>query len=134
MLDDRFIAIARSLPPRDKRNSTFLSRLQIALDDELARIPLDGRPAPVAYANRGLGNSARQLASTVGKAARKAHQRASRANRPPAGGEILAGKVVEHWRANPALLDPVRALGIFREPGSTRRWPARWIRTRARSR
>jgi asparagine synthase (glutamine-hydrolysing) len=116
MLDDRFIAIARGLHPRDKRNSRFLSRLQIALDDQLARIPLDGRPAPVAYANRSLGNSARQIASTVGKAARKARQRAVRANRPPAGGEILAAKVVEHWRANPALLDPLRAVGIFREP------------------
>ena len=116
MLDDRFIAIVSGLPPRDKRNSRFLSRLQIALDDQLARVPLDGRPAPVAYANRSLGNSARQLASTMGKAARKARQRAVRGNRPPAGGEILAAKVVEHWRGNPALLDPVRAIGIFREP------------------
>jgi asparagine synthase (glutamine-hydrolysing) len=38
-----------------------------------------------------------------------------RANRPPAGGEILARKVVEHWRADPATLDSARAVGIFRE-------------------
>jgi asparagine synthase (glutamine-hydrolysing) len=116
MLDDRFIAIARGLPPRDKRNSLFLSRLQIELDDELAHVPLDGRPAPVAYATKSLSNSTRQLTSTMRKAARKAGQRVMRANRPPAGGEILAGKVVEHWRANPGLLDSTRALGIFREP------------------
>jgi asparagine synthase (glutamine-hydrolysing) len=115
MLDDRFIAIARSLPPQDKRNSMFLSRLQVALDGELARVPLDGRPAPVAYANRSAGNTTRQLVSTAHKAARKAHQRASRATRPPAGGEILAHKVLEHWRANPSLLDSTRAVGIFRE-------------------
>ena len=49
MLDDRFIDIARSLAPRDKRNSMFLSRLQVALDEELARLPLDGRPPPMTY-------------------------------------------------------------------------------------
>jgi asparagine synthase (glutamine-hydrolysing) len=115
MLDDRFVAIARTLSPGDKRNSRFLSRLQVALDDELARIPLDGRPAPVAYATRSVGNSTRQVTSTMRKAARKAQQRAARANRPPAGGEILAGKVAEHWRANPAVLEPARAAGIFRD-------------------
>jgi asparagine synthase (glutamine-hydrolysing) len=115
MLDDRFIAIARSLRPRDKRNSLFLSRLQMALDDELGRVPLDGRPAPVAYASKGIGNSTRQIVTTLGKAAEKARQRVRRANRPPAGGEILARKVVEHWRASPAVLDAVRPLGIFRE-------------------
>ena len=115
MLDDRFIAIARTLSPGDKRNSRFLSRLQVALDDELARMPLDGRPAPVAYATKSVGNSTRQVASTMRKAARKAQQRAVRANRPPAGGEILAGKVAEHWRAKPAVLDSARAVGIFRE-------------------
>jgi asparagine synthase (glutamine-hydrolysing) len=115
MLDDRFISIARGLAPRDKRNSIFLSRLQVALDDELARIPLDDRPPPVAYATTGVVNTTRQVASTARKAARKARQRAMRANRPPAGGEILAGKVVEHWRANPEVLGPARAIGIFRE-------------------
>jgi asparagine synthase (glutamine-hydrolysing) len=115
MLDDRFITIARSLSPRDKRNSMFLSRLQLALDEELARVPLDGRPAPVAYTSKSVGNSARQIASTLGKAAKKARQRTAKANRPPAGGEILARKVVEHWRSDPALLDPLRPVGIFRE-------------------
>jgi asparagine synthase (glutamine-hydrolysing) len=115
MLDDRFVAIARTLSPGDKRNSRFLSRLQVALDDELARMPLDGRPAPVAYATNSVGNSTRQAVSTVRKAVRKAQQRAVRANRPPAGGEILARKVVEHWRADPATLDSARAVGIFRE-------------------
>lgn len=116
MLDDRFIAIARGLAPRDKRNSMFLSRLQVELDDELARIPLDDRPPPLAYASTGVVNTTRQAASTARKAARKARQRATRANRPPAGGEILAGKVVEHWRANPSVLDTARAIGVFREP------------------
>jgi asparagine synthase (glutamine-hydrolysing) len=115
MLDDRFITIARNLSPRDKKNSMFLSRLQVALDAELARIPLDGRPAPIAYANRNAANTARQALSTMGKAAKKARQRLARENRPPAGGDVLAQKVVEHWRAHPELLDAVRPLGILRE-------------------
>lgn len=114
MLDDRFIEIARTLTPSHKRNSMFLSRLQVALDGELARIPLDGRPAPIAYARPGVANSARQMATTMGKVARKARQKAVRANRPPAGGEILARKVSEHWRADPSALDLVRDTGIFR--------------------
>ena len=52
MLDDRFISIATALDPLDKRNSRFLSRLQLELDPELGAIPLDGRPAPAAYAHR----------------------------------------------------------------------------------
>ena len=115
MLDDRFIEIARSLASEDKHNSMFLSRLQVELDDELARVPLDERPAPIAYAQKSVANSARQLATTVGKAARKARQRAARSNRPPAGGEVLARKVVEHWRSNPEVLDSVQRTGIVRD-------------------
>jgi asparagine synthase (glutamine-hydrolysing) len=115
MLDDRFIDIARSLAPRDKRNSMFLSRLQVALDEELAHLPLDGRPPPITYATSSLSNSGRQMMTTAGKIVRKAQQRASRTNRPPAGAEVLAAKLAEHWRANPALLDPVRQARVFRD-------------------
>ena len=115
MLDDRFIDIARSLAPRDKRNSMFLSRLQVELDEELAHLPLDGRPPPITYATSSLSNTGRQLMTTAGKIVRKAQQRASRTNRPPAGAEVLAAKLAEHWRANPALLDPVRQARVFRD-------------------
>ena len=63
MLDDRFIAVATALDPLDKRSSRFLGRLQLALDDELGSIPMDGRPAPAAYAHRSARNSARQTAA-----------------------------------------------------------------------
>jgi asparagine synthase (glutamine-hydrolysing) len=115
MLDDRFVAIARALAPRDKRGSRFLSLLQIALDDELARMPLDGRPAPVAYAHRSPANAARRAASTLRKGAGKVRQRAVGANRPPAGGDILAAKVTARWRAQPGLLNGARDAGIVRE-------------------
>ena len=113
MLDDRFIATVRGLRPADKYNARFLSRLLIELDADLGAIPLDGRPAPVAYAHRTVRGSAQLLGSNLARFRRKAVQRIRHVNRPPAGGELLAAKVVEHWRANPSLLEPVRDLGIF---------------------
>jgi len=112
MLDDRFIAIARALSPRDKRGSRFLSRLQVALDPELAARPMDGRPPPSTYARASVANTARQSAATLRKARHKVVQRVRRENRPPAGGELLAAKVVEHWRAEPAVLEPVLDLDL----------------------
>ena len=116
MLDDRFIAIATALDPLDKRSSRFLGRLQLALDDELGSIPMDGRPAPAAYAHRSARNSARQTAATVAKARGKVLQRLRGETRPPAGGEVLAAKVVEHWRAEPSVLEPLHGLGVFADP------------------
>lgn len=113
MLDDRFISIATALSPLDKRNSRFLSRLQLELDPELGSIPLDGRPPPAAYAHRSLRNSAQQTATTLQKGRRKVVQRLRRQTRPPAGGEILAAKVVAHWRESPALLEPLEGLDVF---------------------
>lgn len=115
MLDDRFISIATALDPLDKRNSQFLSRLQLELDAELGSLPLDGRPAPEAYARRSVRNSTRQTAATLQKARSKVLQRLRGETRPPAGGEILASKVVAHWRENPGALAPLEHLGIFRK-------------------
>jgi asparagine synthase (glutamine-hydrolysing) len=115
MLDERFISIATGLAPRAKRNSRFLSRLQLELDPELGSIPLDGRPPPAAYAHPSLQNSALLTGATMSKARRKVLQRARRQSRPPAGGEILAGKVVEYWRENPSTLGRIAALDVLRQ-------------------
>ncbi len=104
MLDDRFIAIAQALSPESKRGSRFLARLQMALDPELGRLPLDGRPPPEAYAEPGLRNRVRSARTLARKAAVKARQRIGHDTRPPAGGAVLAGKVVQQWRREPALL------------------------------
>jgi asparagine synthase (glutamine-hydrolysing) len=114
MLDDRFISIARSLRPSDKRGSLFLSRLSCALDEELSRIPLDGRPAPAVYARRGPANSARLTAMTGRKIFGKVRQRVLRERRPPAGGDVLAAKVTAYYREHPEALQDVASLGVFR--------------------
>lgn len=104
MLDPSFLEIAARLAPRDKAQSRFLARLQMELDPELGRIPLEGRPAPIAYAHPSAWHSAALAANTGRRLAKKVVQRLQRGNRPPAGGTVLAAKVVEHWRENPNIL------------------------------
>jgi asparagine synthase (glutamine-hydrolysing) len=115
MLDDRFIAIAQGMPPESKRGSLFLATLQMALDPVLGRMPLDGRPPPEAYARPGLVNRARAVQTLARKAATKARQRLGHSTRPPAGGTVLATKVVQQWRSEPALLDRAREHTVLDE-------------------
>ncbi|MDR7191205.1 MULTISPECIES: asparagine synthase-related protein [Microbacterium] len=110
MLDEGFLDLAYRLRPQDKVNSRFLGALQMELDPELGKLPLDGRPAPATYAAPSRWEPVTQLASTGKRFARKAIQRVQRGNRPPAGGTILAAKVVEHWRAESQVLRPLEEL------------------------
>ena len=112
MLDDRFLGIAARLPARAKHRSRFLAGLSVALDPDLAQLPLDGRPPPAVYAKRTVGSSTRLAGLAVEKVAGKVVQRAVSRSRPPAGGEVLSTLVSRWYRDNAAALDPVRALGV----------------------
>jgi asparagine synthase (glutamine-hydrolysing) len=114
MLDPRFVDLVSALPPRAKQGSRFLSRLSVALDPELSAIPMDGRPAPSVYAHRSPGNYARLAAVTGRKVLGKTRQRVSQTRRPPAGGELLAARIAEFYRAEPGRLDAARMAGVFR--------------------
>ncbi|ERG64550.1 hypothetical protein L332_08830 [Agrococcus pavilionensis RW1] len=105
MLDPAFLRIVSRVHPRDKADAKFLARLQMDLDPELGRLPLDGRPAPATFARPTAWSGAANAYRSGRRFASKASQRLRRGNRPPAGGEVLAAKVVEHWRAHPGLLD-----------------------------
>jgi asparagine synthase (glutamine-hydrolysing) len=115
MLDDRFLRLVASLTPAAKKNSRFLSRLLVELDPELAAIPLEGRPAPIVYARSGPLANLAKVPPLVRKITGKVWQRVSRTNRPPVGAEVLAHKVVDHWRRQPQLLDSIRSSGIISE-------------------
>lgn len=115
MLDDRFIAIAQAMSPQSKRGSQFLGRLQMALDPRLGKMPLDGRPPPEAYAHPGLLNRARAMNTLARKAASKARQRLEHNTRAPAGGALLAAKVVDQWRREPALLHGAMGYDVLDE-------------------
>jgi asparagine synthase (glutamine-hydrolysing) len=97
----------------DKASSRFLACLQMELDDELGRIPLDNRPAPFAYANPGPRAVLQGAAADGRRLVGKVRQRLRRGNRPPAGGVQLAAKVVEHWRDRPELLDGLSRMSMF---------------------
>lgn len=112
MLDPHFLDIAARLAPRDKAQSRFLARLQMELDPELGRIPLEGRPAPIAYAHPSAWRTAAIAASAARRLVKKVLQRVRKGNRAPAGGTVLADKVVEHWRQNPSILR-LASLGDF---------------------
>jgi asparagine synthase (glutamine-hydrolysing) len=114
MLCQQFLSIASRLPPAAKGRSHFLARLQMELDPELGRIPLEGRAAPVATAYPNLWRSASVALGTGRRLARKATQRIRRQDRPPAGGFVLAGRVVEHWREHPELLSSAQLTAIVR--------------------
>jgi asparagine synthase (glutamine-hydrolysing) len=113
MLDRRFLDIARGLSVADKRNSRFLGRLQIALDEDLADVPLDGRPPPRAYAHRTFASTLEHGSSFGRRAVRKARQRAGARRKPPAGGTDIAPKVVAHWRAQPEILSVLHEGGVM---------------------
>lgn len=115
MLNHRFVAVANALSPKSKRSSKFLAHLQMALDPELAALPLDDRPAPRIYAQSGPAAVLRRSSTTLGKLKRKASQRLAGARRPPPGSSIVSAKIAEHLRATPSALDPARASGIFDE-------------------
>lgn len=114
MLDDRWIATVRALAPEDKAGSRFLARLQIELDADLARLPLEGRPSPATYVTPGLRSTWRRGTTTVAKAGRKLGQRARRRGRPPVGGAILADAVVRHWRAHPDAISGLAESEVVR--------------------
>lgn len=113
MLDAGFLDIASGLSPSDKAGSRFLAALQMELDPELGRRPLDGRPAPEAYAHPAPWQPLAQALGSGRRLARKALQRARRGNRPPAGGDVVARKVVEHWRAHPEVVAPLERLSFL---------------------
>jgi asparagine synthase (glutamine-hydrolysing) len=114
MLGEDFIRIASGLAPEGKAHSRFLARLQMELDSDLGTIPLEGRSAPIRAAYPTPWRSTMGNLTAGRRLARKVVQRARRGNRPPAGGTVLAEKVVEFWRATPELLSAVDSSAFVR--------------------
>ncbi|GAB3816796.1 hypothetical protein GCM10028820_16660 [Tessaracoccus terricola] len=115
MLDHRFTETVPRITPAGKQGSRFLGRLQVALDDELASLPLDDRPAPRVYAHPGPLNLLRTKAARFQKLVRKVNQRVRGTRRPPAGAALVSAAITRHIHDNPTVLDPARASGVFDE-------------------
>lgn len=115
MLDAGFLAIASRLTPQDKAGSRFLAALQMELDPELGRRPLEGRPPPAVYANPPRWQPAINALGFGKRVARKALQRVRQGNRPPAGGTVMASKVVDHLRSEPETIAALGSLDFIRD-------------------
>lgn len=113
MLDPRFLDTAMQLPAGAKHNLRFLARLLDRLDPELARIPLDARPAPVSYLRPTVADRAASLGRLAGKASRKVVQRVEHRTTAPEGGDVLAASILRHFRSEPSVLEPLTGLGIL---------------------
>ena len=113
LLHPGYVEVVQAVSPRDKAHTRFMGRLQMALDPQLGRIPLEGRPSPEAFAHPGVSGRTQQAVTLGRRVLRKAGQRAKGARRPPAGGVLVASGVVDHLRAHPALAEPLSDCGWF---------------------
>jgi len=114
LLDDRLLALAGRLQPQDKHGGRFFSRLVEALDEDLARIPMDGRPAPRVYARPTVRNRARVACATGTTILGRVRRRVLGHGTPPMGTPVLAALLAEHYRERPETLERVGELQIFR--------------------
>lgn len=113
MLDHRFIEPVSRISPAAKKGASFLGRLQMALDTDLAAMPLDDRPSPATYGTPGALNFLRTRGTRLHKLSRKVRQRLQGARRPPAGASMVTAAVRSHIHASPEVLVPARESRVF---------------------
>lgn len=112
LLDREVMRLALAAAPDDKRNSRLSGRLVQRLDRGLALVPLDSGLVPARMGRSGLRATAGTARLTARKAIGKARQRFGGVRRAQLGAAEMAGLVVAHWRAEPALTAPLRGTGI----------------------
>lgn len=113
LLHPRFVALAEALPPDAKRGSRFNARLVAALDPELAALPMDTGVRPSALTAPRPVTAARTARAQGGKVWTKTRQRISKRGEAVSVTSALTRSLVEHWRAEPHLLEPVAATGFL---------------------
>lgn len=114
MFDRRFLELALTVAPADKRDSLLLGRLMSRLDPQLAAIPLDSGLVPARLGRRSPATRLALATVTARKAARKVGQRLTRSRRPQLGAANAAELVLAHWRAEPAACAPLYDLPVLR--------------------
>ena len=114
MLDRRFLQLALTATPADRRDSYLMGQLINHLDPRLAAVPLDSGLAPARLGRRGVATTAAVARLNARKIARKVRQRLSHARRAQLGTAEMAALVVAHWRAAPEVVRPLRENGLVR--------------------
>ena len=105
-----YLAWARRAAPADKRASRLCAAVLERMAPDLAALPLDSGRSPAEIARRDVAGRARTLRHSAAKVAAKVRQRLQSTERPAVGAVALAARVHEHWRAEPASLEPVLAV------------------------
>ena len=115
LLDRRFMQLALTPDPADKRHSQLTGRLMVRLDPQLAAIPLDSGLVPSGLARPGPARSVAVGRVTATKVARKVWQRLARARRAQLGAADLGQLVQQRWREQPELVAPIRRTGVVQD-------------------
>lgn len=114
LLDHEYCRLVERVAPPDKAHARFFTRLLVALDPELASIPLDGgRPAPATLASPDISSQLARLIADSTRIVRKVRQRVLGGRRPAVGAVVLASNVLEHIRSAPEVLDPLFGLELI---------------------
>ena len=114
MFDRRFIELALAVAPVDKRDSLLLGRLMARLDRELAAIPLDIGLVPCQLGEKSMRTRLAIATSVSRRTAQKAWQRFTDGRRPQAGAATAAGMLLQHWRADPRVCEPLFEIDFLR--------------------
>ena len=114
MFDRRFIELALAVAPVDKRDSLLLGRLMARLDRELAAIPLDIGLVPCRLGEKSMRTRLAIATSISRRTAQKAWQRFTDGRRPQAGAATAAGMLLQHWRADPRVCEPLFEIDFLR--------------------
>ena len=101
MLDRRFLDVARAGSSREARVGRFLGRLQVALDQPLAKMPLEGRPPPEVFAQIGREERVDTGIARRRRGTNKVRQRIHGTAKPAPARPFSVAKVLEHSAASP---------------------------------
>ncbi|MEU4563802.1 hypothetical protein AB0F72_35955 [Actinoplanes sp. NPDC023936] len=114
LLDRRFMELALTPAPEQKRGSRLTGQLMHRLDPALAAIPLDSGLVPAKLGQAGLGTRAALARVALRKTTAKVRQRVTGGRRTQMGAATISAAVVRHWRAEPDRPAALRETGIVR--------------------
>lgn len=103
MWDRRFIELALSVSPAEKKDGLLLGRVMDRLDPELAAVALDTGLVPARLGTRRPGARVSLAVMTARRVTRRVRQRLAGKRKPQMGAADMAKLVVQHWRNNPEV-------------------------------
>lgn len=104
--DERFLEWARGTSARRKRGSRAMAEALVALDRDLAAIPMASGVRPATLASPLSAGPSRRV-TAARKVVRKVGQRVRHSARPAGGTSRLAEALFEEWKRDPGHIEPL---------------------------